>query len=71
MSSLISTFMVTRVHAQAKENSRKLDASAEQLEAVRNAKRIVITHTDKGLLITDEDMHELEPRGDWRWPEAP
>lgn len=28
----------------------------------QDTKRIVVTRTDKGILITDEDIHELEER---------
>jgi hypothetical protein len=69
ISSLASTFMVTRVHATAKENARKIDDSTRVLREVSAARRIVITHTDRGLLITDEDdPRELQPRADWDWP---
>ena len=60
-SSTLNVWLASRIHRQAKENSRKIDE-------VRDGKRLVVTRTDRGILITDEELRELQPRGGWDWP---
>jgi hypothetical protein len=61
ISSLVNTLLAIRIHNQSRQNETTI-------KEVRDSQRIVITRTDRGLLITDEEMRELEPRDEWDWP---
>lgn len=67
VSSLVNTIIALRIRDTAHENTRKI-------EEVGQRQRIVITRTDKGMLITDEEVRELEPRPssgqEWEWPRS-